>query len=141
MMIAVFILPENLHHGAASIHAQLQALGLTPVTRRDAFNILTNPFVERYQPLLDYARREIEKQEDGTKGMGQKELKGLIEEVVERCLEIPCKVYNLSFHAVTHRENFLMSLNFRESYYESSTMGFPVCTISSRKSPKSINSV
>jgi hypothetical protein len=92
MLIAVFILPDNLHHSPASLHAQLQVLGLTPVTRKDVFNILVNPFVERYQPLLDYAKREIGEQQEGTKGMGLKELTGLVEEVAGRCLEISCKV-------------------------------------------------
>jgi len=92
MLIAIFILPDNLHHSPASLHGQLQVLGLTPVTRKDVFNILVNPFVERYHPLLDYARREIGEQEDGTKGMGLTELTVLVEEVAVKCLEISCKV-------------------------------------------------
>lgn len=56
------------------------------------FDILVNPFVERYQPLLDYAKREIGQQEGGTKGMGLADLKALVEEVAMRCLEISCKV-------------------------------------------------
>ena len=96
MLIAIFILPDNLHHSPTSLHAQLQVLGLTPVTKKDVFNILLNPFVERYQPLLDYAKREIGIQEDGTKGMGQKELIRMVEEISGKCLEISCKVCTLS---------------------------------------------
>jgi hypothetical protein len=100
MLIAIFILPENLHHSPASLHAQLQVLGLTPLTRKDVFDILVNPFVERYQPLLDYAKREIGQQEGGTKGMGLADLKALVEEVAMRCLEISCKVRILSPGAI-----------------------------------------
>ncbi|KAF8231714.1 hypothetical protein L208DRAFT_1423428 [Tricholoma matsutake] len=91
MLIAIFILPDNLHHSPASLHAQLQVLGLTPVTKKDVVDILLNPFVERFQPLLDYAKREVGEQEDGTKGMGRKELATLVEDVAGKCLEISCK--------------------------------------------------
>lgn len=92
MLIAIFILPDNLHHSPASLHAQLQVLGLTPVTKKDVVDILLNPFVERFQPLLDYAKREVGEQEDGTEGMGRKELTTLVEDVAGKCLEISCKV-------------------------------------------------
>jgi hypothetical protein len=105
MLIAIFILPDNLHHSPASLHAQLQVLGLTPVTRNDVFNILVNPFVERYQPLLDYAKREAGEQEDGTKGMGLKELTGLVESIAGKCLEISCKVCTKSHGAPIVHEN------------------------------------
>ena len=92
MLIAIFILPDNLHHSPTSLHAQLQVLGLTPVTKKDVSNILLNPFVERYQPLLDYAKREVGEHPDSSRGMGPKEVMGLVEDVAEKCLEISCKV-------------------------------------------------
>lgn len=92
MLIAIFILPDNLHHSPASLHAQLQVLGLTPVTKKDVSDILLNPFVERYLPLLDYAKKEVGENHDGSRGMGLKEITVLVEEVAGKCLEISCKV-------------------------------------------------
>jgi hypothetical protein len=55
-----------------------------PVTRKDIFNVMVNPFVEKYQPILEFARAEV--------GLKQKEINLLVEEVAVRCLEEGCKV-------------------------------------------------
>ncbi|TFK64618.1 hypothetical protein BDN72DRAFT_254986 [Pluteus cervinus] len=89
ILITVFISSENLHVTPANTHSKLETLHLTPMTRRDVFSILVSPFVERYQVLLEYARREVVMKEG--KGMGPKEIRELVQEVVCRCLEIACK--------------------------------------------------
>ena len=77
---------------ASAIHRILENLGLAPLTRRDAYNILINPFVERYLSVIQYAQEEIGVREDGSKGMDVPEIESLMEEVGAKCLEIGCKV-------------------------------------------------
>ena len=76
----------------SAIHRKLENLGLTPLTRRDAYNVLINPFVERYISVMEYAQEEIGVQGDGSKGMNIAEIESLMEEVGAKCLEIGCKV-------------------------------------------------
>ena len=76
----------------STIHRKLENLGLAPLTRRDAYNVLINPFVERYLSVIEYAQEEIGVQEDGSQGMSGLEIDSLMEEVGAKCLEIGCKV-------------------------------------------------
>jgi len=76
----------------SAIHRKLENLALTPFTRRDAYNVLINPFVERYHSVTEYAQEEVGVQGDGSKGMSDAEIESLMEEVGTRCLEIGCKV-------------------------------------------------
>lgn len=92
ILVVVFIAAENLHMNPATIQAKLDALNLTPITRKDAYNVLVNPFVERYNALVEYARQEVGENEAGTKGLGVIQIKSLVEEVAAKCLEIACKV-------------------------------------------------
>lgn len=73
------------------ISALFDQLSLKP-TRKDLFNVLTNPFVEKYSPILDWA-----KSPSGL-DMGA-HMKDFITEVAEKCLEIGCKVGNLLYGA------------------------------------------
>lgn len=95
MLVTVFVTSENLHSTTASIHGKLDALGLLPITRKDVFNILVNPFVERYQVLLEYARREVAARKEGPKGLSAVEIRQLVEEVGAKLLEVACKVRSL----------------------------------------------
>jgi hypothetical protein len=63
-----------------------------PITRRDVFNILVNPFVESFASLLEFAAEEIGVKEGGSKGMNPFECQDLVAEVVAKCVEISCKV-------------------------------------------------
>ena len=67
------------------------------MTRKDVYNILVNPFVDRYNLLFDYAKWGVIKDKDGRKGMEKGEIEELVEEVVWRCLELSCKVSILRF--------------------------------------------
>ncbi|KAF8798942.1 hypothetical protein BYT27DRAFT_7202672 [Phlegmacium glaucopus] len=91
ILIVIFIAADNLHMPTSAIHRKLENLGLTPLMRRDAYNILINPFVERYHSVTEYAQEEIGVQGDGSKGMSDAEIESLMEEVGARCLEIGCK--------------------------------------------------
>ncbi|KAF9463035.1 hypothetical protein BDZ94DRAFT_648521 [Collybia nuda] len=91
ILVTVFVTSENLHSTTASIHGKLDALGLLPLTRRDVYNILVNPFVERYQVLLEYAKREVTARENGSKGLSAVEIRQLVEEVGAKLLEVACK--------------------------------------------------
>ncbi|RDB17847.1 hypothetical protein Hypma_000771 [Hypsizygus marmoreus] len=91
ILITIFIASENLHSSPSAIQTKLEALSLTPVTRKDVFDVLASPFVDRYNTLLDYAKREIVERDDGTKGMGSNEIEEVVEEVASKCLEVACK--------------------------------------------------
>ena len=92
ILIVIFVAADNLHMPTSTIHRKLDNLGLTPLTRRDAYNILINPFVERYLSVTEYAQEEIGVQEDGSQGLSGTEIDTLMEEVGVKCLEIGCKV-------------------------------------------------
>jgi hypothetical protein len=91
-LIVIFIAADNLHMPTSTIHRKLENLGLTPLTRRDAYNVLINPFVERYLSVVEYAQEEIGVEEEGRHGMSDLEILTLMEEVGAKCLEIGCKV-------------------------------------------------
>ena len=66
------------------LKSKLEPLGLLPITKRDIFNVMVNPFVEKYQSILEFAKTEV--------GLSQKEIGVLVQEVVVRCLSEGCKV-------------------------------------------------
>ena len=92
ILVVIFVAADNLHMPPSTIHRKLENLGLTPLTRRDVYNILINPFVERYISVMEYAQEEIGVKEDGSQGMSGAEIDTLMEEVGTKCLEIGCKV-------------------------------------------------
>jgi len=91
VLIVVFIAAENLHMTMPTIRAKLEGLGMLPLTRRDIYNILVNPFVDKFTSLLDFAKEEVSLKEDGSKGMTSTEIEKLVEEVATKCVEIACK--------------------------------------------------
>ncbi|KAF8812667.1 hypothetical protein BYT27DRAFT_7207521 [Phlegmacium glaucopus] len=96
ILIVIFITANNLHMPTSAIRRKLENLGPTPLTRRDAYyyNILINPFVERYHSVKEYAQGEIGVQGDSSSGMRDAEIESLMsEEVGARCLEIGCKMF------------------------------------------------
>lgn len=56
------------------------------------YNLLINPYMEKFHPLMEYMRTEGEPKPEGKKGMTSKEIRAILEEVTERCLELDCKV-------------------------------------------------
>jgi hypothetical protein len=92
VLIIIFIAADDLHMPLPTLRAKLESLALMPVTRRDVFNILVNPFVESFASLLEFAAEEIGVKEDGSKGMSVLEREDLVAEVVAKCVEISCKV-------------------------------------------------
>ncbi|KAF8158160.1 hypothetical protein B0H34DRAFT_443560 [Crassisporium funariophilum] len=91
ILIVIFIAADNLQMTTSNIRAKLELLNLAPMTRRDAFNVLINPFVERYGSLVEFARTEIGGKGDGIKGMSNDEIVNLVEDVAAKCLDIACK--------------------------------------------------
>ncbi|KAJ3507525.1 hypothetical protein NLJ89_g6256 [Agrocybe chaxingu] len=83
--------PNMLTLTAATIRTKLDTLGLMPVTPKDAYNILLNPFVERYTALINFAKEEIGVRGDGSKGMSQVDIDRLFEDAAAKCVEIACK--------------------------------------------------
>lgn len=68
----------------ASFREKLEAIGLLPLTKEDLFNIMINPFVEKHNVLLEYAKEDL--------GMSAKDIKDLVQDVAIKCLEIGSKV-------------------------------------------------
>lgn len=88
MLLTVFVSPDPPHTtNINTIKTRLEALNLGPVTKGDLYNLLINPFMERQNILLEYMKTEGE-----GKGLSSKEVRGVLEEVAGRCLEIECKV-------------------------------------------------
>ena len=84
LLLCVFINDHaSLSVTPTRLKAKLEPLGLLPITRQDIFNVMINPFVEKYQSILEYARAEV--------GLSQKEIEVLVQEVAVRCLSEGCK--------------------------------------------------
>ncbi len=100
MLIVVFISADDLHVSLTALRAKLEGLGLMPITRRDIFNILVNPFVEKFTSLVSFASEEIGIKEDGSKGMTESAVEELATAVAVKCFEISCKVNLVSIISV-----------------------------------------
>jgi hypothetical protein len=84
--LTVFLTSSSSHHervSSASLKTKLEALGLTPLTKKDIFNVMLNPFIEKFSGVVDYAKVYV--------GLRSKEVKELLEEVAIKCLEVSCK--------------------------------------------------
>jgi ATP-dependent Lon protease len=101
VLVVVFIAADNLHMTHTALRSKLEAVGLGPITRRDIVNILVNPFVERYNAVINFARQEVNMGDDGLKGLIPQETDEIVEEVAARCLEIACKVSSCSLFFFT----------------------------------------
>jgi hypothetical protein len=85
LLLTVFLSDNCLIHTTPSfLKSKLEPLGLLPLTRRDIYNALVNPFIERSSAILEFAMVEVE--------LKEKEVDELLEEVAVKCLEIGCKV-------------------------------------------------
>ncbi|KIJ64454.1 hypothetical protein HYDPIDRAFT_175437 [Hydnomerulius pinastri MD-312] len=87
MLLTVFLSDSTLSTtvtplALATLKAKLEALNLTPLTKDDLLNVMTNPFVEKLTILLEFAK-EME--------MSAKAIKDLVQEVAVQCLEIGSK--------------------------------------------------
>ncbi|KAH6912697.1 hypothetical protein BKA70DRAFT_1559177 [Coprinopsis sp. MPI-PUGE-AT-0042] len=92
VIISIFIAAESSRSDTQQIHSNLEAAGLTPLSRNDMYNVLINPFVEKYAAVIDYASEEVGMSDlDGEKGMSGSQIDELIQEVARKCLEIGCK--------------------------------------------------
>ncbi|PPQ69611.1 hypothetical protein CVT24_001367 [Panaeolus cyanescens] len=91
MLVVIFLSADSLSTPIPTIRTKLESLGLAPLTKRDAYNILINPFVERYGSLLQYMRQEAGSKSDGSRGMCEDEIMQLLAKVATKCLEIACK--------------------------------------------------
>jgi hypothetical protein len=91
LLMTVFTNPDGAHVNFSTIRSRLGPLKLGPLTRTDICNLFINPFLERFNPLLEYLRVEFQNAADEWKGMSSAEIRGLIEEVATRCIELECK--------------------------------------------------
>ena len=91
MILATFLSNEHIYANVTTVNQKLETLGVTPITLDDIQEILMNPFVERYEVVINYAKRMVVK-EDGTKGLSDAEIFKLLSDVSTRCLELGFKV-------------------------------------------------
>ncbi|KAG6890646.1 hypothetical protein C0995_006622 [Termitomyces sp. Mi166 len=92
VMLVIFFNAIEINTCSGIIHTKLEALNLTPITRKDVFNVLLNPFISHPQLVIDYATLEMGHPEEERKGMSTQEVRKLVEDVISICLEASCKV-------------------------------------------------
>ncbi|KAF5369469.1 hypothetical protein D9758_002713 [Tetrapyrgos nigripes] len=90
ILVIVFLSNDN-NHPTIPIKTRLETLKIGPVTRLDLYNVLIHPFVERYSSVFDYMRSDMETSEEGKKGLNQREMRAVVDEVAARLLEFDCK--------------------------------------------------
>lgn len=86
LLLTVFLSssnPTSERTTPAALKTKFEALGLTPLSRKDILAVLLNPFVEKYSIIIEYAKTVI--------GLNSKEVSDLVEEVALKCLEVQCK--------------------------------------------------
>ncbi|KAL4073230.1 hypothetical protein V8B97DRAFT_2023022 [Scleroderma yunnanense] len=85
MLLTVFLFDGIIPSSAplAAARSKLEALNLLPMTRQDLVNVMTNPFIEKPQILIEYAKEDM--------GMSQKAIKELVQEVAIASLEVGSK--------------------------------------------------
>lgn len=86
---------------APTLKTKLEPLKLGPMTMADMHNLLIHPFIDRYTPVFEYMKAELESPETGQKGLNQAEMKIVVENVSTRLLEVDCKVRNMLHLSVT----------------------------------------
>ena len=91
MILATFLSNEHAYATPTSIHQKLETLGATPITRVDIHEVLMNPFVEKPETVINYAKRMVAN-ENGTKGLLDEEILELLSEVAAQCLQVGSKV-------------------------------------------------
>ncbi|KAJ8080580.1 hypothetical protein PM082_017414 [Marasmius tenuissimus] len=72
------------------VKVRLEDLKIGPLTRRDVYNLLIHPMMDRCSVLFDYMRTEMES-EQGRKGLSAKEISPIVDDVATRLIEIDCK--------------------------------------------------
>lgn len=87
MLLTVFLFDGIIPPSAplATARSKLETLDLLPLTRQDLVNVMINPFFEKPQILLEFAKEDMD--------MSPKEIKELVQEVAVACLEVGSKVY------------------------------------------------
>ncbi|KIM65938.1 hypothetical protein SCLCIDRAFT_1211945 [Scleroderma citrinum Foug A] len=85
MLLTVFLFDGIIPPSAplATARSKLETLNLLPLTRQDLVNVMTNPFIEKPQILLEYAKEDMD--------MSPKMIKELVQEVAVACLEVGSK--------------------------------------------------
>jgi hypothetical protein len=85
LLLTVFVSSSSHHDRVSptSLKTKFEALGLTPLSRKDILNVLLNPFIEKFTIVVEYAKAHV--------GLGTKQVRDLVEEVAIKCLEVGCK--------------------------------------------------
>ncbi|OBZ71375.1 hypothetical protein A0H81_08367 [Grifola frondosa] len=83
-LTASIAISSSLTNYVNSCKEKIDNMHLSPVTRKDMFDVLVSKFVpERFGGILEFARVVMK--------MGKKDIDGLVTDVALRCLEIGCK--------------------------------------------------
>ncbi|KAI0317788.1 hypothetical protein OF83DRAFT_1119562, partial [Amylostereum chailletii] len=91
MMLTVFVPAQP---SSLPAHSDLENLKLTPLSRDDLFNLLLNPFIERYAPIVSYAATHM--------GYKHGDINTLLTSVAVACLPLSSKGNMIK--AIFHRD-------------------------------------
>ncbi|TFY69079.1 hypothetical protein EVG20_g3301 [Dentipellis fragilis] len=104
MLLTIFINGSGLDPTVETLHSKLEALRLTPLGRRDIFNMLLNPFLERYSPVMNYAKAQ--------NIIPATAVNDFLLEVASKSLEVACKGKMLQRMVIDHQwlENAILKI-------------------------------
>ncbi|KAK0464542.1 uncharacterized protein EV420DRAFT_1618363 [Desarmillaria tabescens] len=90
MLMTVFTSGSS-HANAATIQERLDTLKIGVLTKTDLYNLLINPYTEKYRGLIEYMTKGMISEVTGQKGMTTAEVTAIVQEVTSRCMEIESK--------------------------------------------------
>ncbi|KAG6897068.1 hypothetical protein C0992_004309 [Termitomyces sp. T32_za158] len=118
VMLVIFFNAIELNTCPRTIHSKLEARNLTPIMRKDVFNVLLNPFISDPHPIIDYAILEMGHPEEERKGMSTQEgnLLGHLEfryEFVKDIVKEAVLKYHLTLGDLPPSDDILTCRKFR----------------------------
>ncbi|KAL0579125.1 hypothetical protein V5O48_002857 [Marasmius crinis-equi] len=89
VLLTVFMAADT--DSLPTVKVRLEDLKIGPLTRRDIYNLLIHPMMDRCTTIFDYMRSEMESLDLGRKGLNSQEIRQIVDDVATRLIEIDCK--------------------------------------------------
>ncbi|KIY72526.1 hypothetical protein CYLTODRAFT_449880 [Cylindrobasidium torrendii FP15055 ss-10] len=90
VMLLMIFLPGDISVSVPTAQAEITRLKLGPVTKTDMKSLMISPWMEKFEGLVNYMRKEVIS-DQASRGLTSAEIFSLMDEVAVRCLEINCK--------------------------------------------------
>lgn len=74
-----------------TVKVRLQDVDFGTLTKKDVYNLLVHPLMDRCTTIFDYMRSEMASSEEGRRGMSEQEIQEIVDNVAARLLEVDCK--------------------------------------------------